>query len=179
MQQLRTFESAEKKVWEDLQRLFSHVRALTARDVASVDQGIELLKNLREQTYEEINQIQHEHMVLCAARHLASNVASKNAEWFWNPRQTGDASEPDLQFRVQGSVVASAEITTSGKPIGVIDSRMASTLEKLSKMPGSRHYFVRSAEMKTRALTKISRAGWNIAVEQLAVASIDSSTEVA
>ena len=63
----------------------------------------------------------------------------------------------------------SAEITTSEKPVGTIDSRMQKTLAKLAEMQGAKFYFVRTPQMQQRANTKITKVGWNIEVVQLAV----------
>jgi hypothetical protein len=76
---------------------------------------------------------------------------------------------PDLRAVHQGQILASAEITTSEKPVGTIDTRMRSTLEKLSRMDGEHFYFVRSNAMRIRADSKVSTAGWNINVVQVAV----------
>jgi hypothetical protein len=62
-----------------------------------------------------------------------------------------------------------AEITTSDRPVGVIDGRMRRTLEKLSRMQGSRYYFVRTEKMEQRALTKVRKASWAITVVRLAI----------
>ena len=89
--------------------------------------------------------------------------------WYWNPRQTGDHTEPDLRGIYSGAILVSAEITTSEKPVGTIDSRMKKILTKLAAMQGEKFYFVRTSEMRQRAATKITKGGWEIEVIQLTV----------
>lgn len=141
---------------------------LSGQKVVSTSDGLALLKKIRSETYEDLNQIQHEHMILIAVDWLMKDRQwPADAQWYWNPRQTGNGSEPDLRVTLKEKTILSAEITTSEKPEGAIDSRMKYTLEKLVQMEGDKHYFVRSASMATRANTKITKAGWSINVIQL------------
>ena len=168
MDRLGTFADARKKVLADVQRFLSTVQSLSAARVDVVEAGIGVLKQLREETYEDLNQIQHEFMIVCAAEWLVTKGRSPSETvWSWNPRQTGDANEPDLRGVHGGIVVASAEITTSVQPMGVIDSRMRNTLRKLSSMDGQKFYFTASKSMCQRAQTKVGKAGWQIEVIHL------------
>jgi len=88
-------------------------------------------------------------------------------KWYWNPRQTGSAKEPDLQGKVAGRIAVSAEITASERPIGSIDQRMSTTLQKLSKMEGRLIYFVSTETMEKWARTKVSEAGYQIEVRRV------------
>jgi hypothetical protein len=165
---LGTLVEAKEKVWSDAQQLIQQVKTICAASVASVEQAIALLMQLREETAEDINQIQHEHMILVAAEWLVySNRCDENTLWQWNPRQTGGADEPDLRGLNSTQVIISAEITTSLLPQGVIDSRMAKTLRKLSAMQGARYYFVRTDTMAARARTKVRKNEYQIEVVQL------------
>jgi hypothetical protein len=131
----------------------------------TLQDGLGTLREIRKAIYEDLNQVQHECLILEAANWLTANQhTSSNAVWYWNPRQTGDASEPDLSAKRRGVQLVAAEVTTSERPVGVIDRRMAQTLKKLAAMRGSRFYFVRTPEMKTRAETKVRRHGWPITV---------------
>ena len=131
-------------------------------------QGIETLTQLRQQVYEDLNQIQHEEMVLRAARFLQeSRLARETIEWFWNPRQTGAITEPDLRGELDSQIVVSAEVTTSERPVGSIDRRMAHTLHKLNDMPGRRIYFVRTDSMARRARTKVKKSAYEIEVVRI------------
>jgi len=168
MQKLGTMLNAREKVWLDAQQLIQNLKTLCAKPVADVSEAITLLMQLREETAEDINQIQHEHMILAAADWLIKEEKCKpETVWFWNPRQTGGANEPDLRGAFEEAVTVSAEITTSLLPQGKIDERMAGTLLKLSSMEGARYYFVRTEAMAVRARTKIFKAGHSIKVVRL------------
>lgn len=170
MEQLGTFQEAHQKVLADINRFLATICRLSSLPCASADVGIGILDRLRKETYEDLNQIQHEHLIVRAAEWLlAERKCPPETQWLWNPRQTGDSSEPDLRGLHSGAAVISAEITTSEKPVGTIDSRMKKTLVKLAEMQGSKFYFVRTTQMQQRANTKITKGGWAIEVVQLAV----------
>jgi hypothetical protein len=163
MERLGTFADARIKVLADVERLLSTVQRVAATPIAEVEAGIAVLKELRAETYEDLNQIQHEFMIVRAAEWLVTqNRVPSETLWSWNPRQTGLADEPDLRGEHNGAIILSAEITTSTEPKGLIDSRMRTTLEKLSNMDGERFYFTASEAMCQRARTKIRKAGWQI-----------------
>jgi hypothetical protein len=165
MERLGTFTDASAKVLADVRRCLTTIQGLSALPFETPEAGVAILQRLRSETYEDLNQIQHEHLIVRAALWLiAGNICPLTTEWFWNPRQTGDDQEPDLQGLDQGAVIVSAEITTSAKPDGVIDTRMRNTLRKLSATPGAKYYFVRTESMRNRAFTKVDRAGWTIQV---------------
>jgi hypothetical protein len=131
---------------------------------------VSILDRLRKETYEDLNQIQHEHLILRAAEWLLSEKLCPPATvWLWNPRQTGDHQEPDLRGIHNTKIVVSGEITTSESPNGVIDTRMRQTLSKLSAMAGVKYYFVRTEPMRKRARTKIAKNAWLIQVVKLSV----------
>jgi hypothetical protein len=133
-----------------------------------VAEAVALLARLREEVYEDLNQLQHEHLIIRAAVWLRdNNLVPPDTSWSWNPRQTGDHTEPDLAAEVRGARVASAEITASANPQGVIDTRMAKTLAKLNGMTGAKYYFVRTEAMRQRAQTKVTKAAWSIRVVSL------------
>ena len=82
---------------------------------------------------EDLNQIQHEELAFRAAQFLrSSEFEGRDLKWYWNPRQTGDENEPDLRATENQEIVLSAEVTTSERPIGTIDSRMRDTLKKMA-----------------------------------------------
>lgn len=163
MNQLGTFDEAKRKVLSDIKLCLTAIQKLSSRSYSTAEDGVSILDGLRKETYEDLNQIQHEHLIVCAAEWLVSErLCPDKTVWFWNPRQTGDSQEPDLRGVSGERIVVSAEITTSESPQGVIDTRMRKTLEKLSGMPGSKFYFVRTASMHRRACTKIAKANWSI-----------------
>ena len=115
--------------------------------------------------YENLNQMQHEYLILLAARYLAEQAAvPADTSWQWNPRQTGGSSEPDLQGSAGAAVLVSAEITTSRRPVGTIDKRMRTTLAKLNGFAGQRFYIVRTSAMATRASTIVKANDYAISV---------------
>lgn len=158
MEQLGTFQEAHQKVLTDVQRLLAAVNRLSSLPYNTAEAGIGILDRLRRDTYEDLNQIQHEHLIVRAAEWLlAERKCPPETMWFWNPRQTGDNTEPDLRGSHAGAIIVSAEITTSEKPVGTINSRMQKTLAKLAEMQGLKFYFVRTSKMQQRAITKIAK----------------------
>jgi hypothetical protein len=168
MQRLGTIDEAKAKVLQDSRRCMERIRSIAEIPFDTSEDAVRVLQRVRSETYEDLNQIQHEHLIVCAAEWLLIHgICKPETQWSWNPRQTGDHSEPDLAGVVRGAKVVSAEITTSERPVGVIDTRMRNTLEKLTAQPGELFYFVRSKPMESRAWTKVRKAGWNIRVVQL------------
>jgi len=148
-----------------MQEIISKVRRLSARDMKDVSDGIEQLREIRSSVYEDLNQIQHEYLLLRGLAWLLSNgFDSKIEEWEWNPRQTGSGDEPDLRGSANGKVLVSAEASTSEYPKGQVDTRIRETLEKLSQMEGEKFYFVSTVEMANRAKTKTRKGNWSITV---------------
>jgi hypothetical protein len=157
----------EDKVSADIRSTLALIREASAGpDPDSTAAGIDLLRRLRQQVYENLNQIQHEYLILQAAACIRREhlVEVEGHQWFWNPRQTGKGTEPDLSVFLGTEQVISTEVTASEDPQGAIDKRMAQTLEKLSQMAGHKFYFVRTQRMRQRAITKVGKAGWQIDV---------------
>lgn len=147
-----SIEEAREKVFSDVKCLLEDLRSLTQSEPASVDEGIARIAEIRECAYEDLNQIQHEFLILQAANWLLENErVSEQATWSWNPRQTGGSDEPDLRAELDGNIKVSCEITTSRRPVGTIAERMRSTLAKLSEFEGDKFYFVRTDQMLKRA----------------------------
>lgn len=168
MHPLGNIDEAKSKVLADAQHCMERIRRIAEIPFHTSGEAVQILQRVRSETYEDLNQIQHEHLIVCAAEwFLAQGISDPETQWYWNPRQTGDHAEPDLAGTNNGVAVISAEITTSAKPDGVIDTRMRKTLAKLSKQRGQLHYFVQTPAMAARAATKIRKAGWNIRVTQL------------
>ena len=167
MEKMGSISEAKCRLLAKIRELLSTAKRLIPAEVDSVGAGIRVLSALRGELYEDLNQIQHAALILDAAEWLDREVLKgKPAEWYWNPYQTGGSDEPDLQCRSKAGVIV-AEATASPAPKGLLDSRMASTLEKMNRMAGERYYFVRTAAMRQRAETKIAKAGWNIQVIEL------------
>lgn len=168
MERISNIEEAKAKVLEDMNAFIASVRAQSYEDATNLSQGLSLLRNIRSSVYENLNQIQHEYLILRGLIWLSENGhAPTDTQWYWNPRQTGDSSEPDLRGILNKDVVVSAEATTSEKPQGVIDTRMKKTLGRLNEMDGNKFYFIRTISMKNRANTKVKTNGWNISIVKL------------
>ncbi|MEP1576645.1 hypothetical protein [Roseibium album] len=165
MQSVSDFDIARAKVQSDLKYIFEKLGAMTAgASQLELDAGLLRLAQIRSEVYEELNQIQHEYATLCAVEWLASRYDAAGLAWHWNPRQTGDHTEPDVRATRDGIIVCSAEVTASANPKGTIDRRMHNTLAKLSQMDGSKFYFVRTETMRRRAATKIGRNNFLVEV---------------
>lgn len=164
MEKLADTAKAEAKILSDMRALVSNIRQLSAQDVSDVEYGILLLRLIRAKASEDLNQIQHECLILQGLAWLLKNGFDTGIEWEWNPRQTGTANEPDLRGSGNGTTVISAEASASELPGGKIDTRMKETLAKLSQMPGQKFYFVRTDEMAARARTKVTKAHWSVKV---------------
>jgi hypothetical protein len=101
---------ARENVMADIGALISQLRLLTSAEPRSVKDGIATLRQVRRQSYEDLNQVQHESLIVEAADWLqARHPIPLSATWYWNPRQTGDASEPDLAVYVDGQQTIAAE----------------------------------------------------------------------
>ncbi len=174
MECLEDLRAAERKVISDVEALLDDVRGIVSCSPQSAEEAVTLLSQLRETSYEDLNQIQHEYPILAAATWLVDNKqVPLSCEWYWNPRQTGGAKEPDLRGECNGHIVVSAEVTTSRRPVGTILGRMSTTLLKLEALPGDRYYFVRTEKMRTKASAIVQAQGLNIKVVALPHAVAD------
>ena len=115
MKRLPNLDVAEAQVLNDIAVFVKSVRDLTKADITSTAQGIKTLTQLRRTAYEELNQIQHEEMILRAARFLETTVFSgQPLTWFWNPRQTGD--DRGLHPVLRGEVNSVSVVRTFANP---------------------------------------------------------------
>lgn len=156
---------AKKQVLQEANEFLDSVREIVTGEPGSVQNPLSIMQRLRTRAYENLNQIQHKAMIIRAALFLEMNdLRNKDVDWYWHPKQTGGLEEPDLRGEVAGEVIISAEVTTSEKPQGIIDSKMQSTLEKLDTMPGEKFYFVQTEPMLKRANNKVRKANFPIEV---------------
>jgi hypothetical protein len=168
MEKIINIAQAKEKVLSDMNKFISTIRRSVGEDVSSLSDGLVRLRNVRSSVYENLNQIQHEYLILQGLLWLSENGFNQpEINWYWNPRQTGDAEEPDLRATVNDKIVLSAEATTSESPQGVIDSRMRDTLIKLNQMEGSKYYFIRTTAMENRARTKVAKSQLNVEVVKI------------
>jgi len=166
MERMPAFENARNKILGDVYELFGRIKpvARITTKPTNFKWCLEVLQSLRSLIAEDLNQIQHEALLLQAAEHIEGTLSFKGVEWYWNPRQTGNKEEPDLEGKIGSETVVSAEVTTAEKPVGATDKRIKYTLEKLSKMPGRKFYVVRTIDMEKRARTKADNLGLKIGV---------------
>ena len=176
MELIGELPEAERKVLLDAKALLAELSRVGSCDPQTAEKAVGVLSRLRELVYEDLNQIQHEYMILDAVRYLVDNsIVPANTLWQWNPRQTGGADEPDLEGKVGESVLVSAEVTTSRKPEGTIKDRMRNTLRKLQRdqIRGQKYYFVRTAAMERKARSIVEREGATITIVRLNHATVE------
>lgn len=139
----------------------------------SLEDKIEKLSDFRSKFYEDLNQLQHEFLIIQSLEFLKCKPEFINiSEWHWNPNAAGTAVEPDLRgLDKDKKEIISAEITTSKTPKGSIDDRMKTTLKNLDEMEGTRYYFVRTETMLKSANTKISNSSYDIKTIMLSSSS--------
>jgi hypothetical protein len=166
MTKLDSIEKAEVALVLEIKETIKKARIILADDCDGLISGKQILEKLRKATYERLNQLQHEALLLSGSKYLLGKIHATKLSIYWNPRQTGSINEPDLRIiDANGKVLCSAEATTSYEPKGYIDKRMAETLKKLSNFEGQKYYFVVSEEMKKRALSKKAKAKYQIEIE--------------
>ena len=89
MQRLTNLRSTNEQVFQKITTLLSAIRSTIAKEPDNLEDGVTMLERLRQNIYEELNQIQHEAMIIRAARFLKEgDLAGRKVEWWWNPRQT-------------------------------------------------------------------------------------------
>jgi len=166
MEEIGDIARTETTLLNELREMFSHIRLAGKVEPTNLELGLEILQNLRSLVYENMNQLQHEALILKVAKLLeAESYHSVAVRWLWNPRQTGRKDEPDLRgMDNRGQVIVSAEVTSSQNPQGAINKRMAETLAKLSTMPGDKYYVVTSEQMERRAKSKLQSLGYEITI---------------
>jgi hypothetical protein len=168
MVELGTFAEARSQVLANAQRQLQALRRALAATVESVEEGALLLGSVRRQAHEQLNQLQHEQLIVTAAEWLvAHGIGSADTVWHWTPRSRSDHAGPDLMGSAAGGARIVAEVNALEEPVGVIDAQMRRALAKLAALDGRRYYFVRTSSMKRRAVTKVLKSGWDIAVVQV------------
>ncbi len=167
MVEFPNIERAESTLISDMKRILTLLRNKAYGTIESARQGNDKLREIRKAIYENLNQLQHEYLLVSGIRWLIAQIVTGDLVWSWNPRQTGDDKEPDIRAVQNGKIIVSAEATTSQNPVGTIDQRMKNTLLKLERMPGKKYYFVTTSSMAMRAKTKVTNLGLCIHVVEL------------
>jgi hypothetical protein len=157
MERITDIDHIRVKVLADMNNFINTLRKFVGKEFSSLNDGLAVLQNVRSSVYENLNQIQHEYLILQGILWLSENGFNQpEIVWYWNPRQKGNTEEPDLRATINGKIVLSAEATTSEIPQDLIDSRMNHRLLKLNEMEGTRYYFVRTTSMESRARSKVT-----------------------
>jgi len=86
-----------KNVFKGVRQLRDRLVELMDDDIETVEDGLRFVRSVRDAIYEDLNQLLHEQLLLAAIRWLSAAGFGGKTVWSWNPRQTGDSSEPDLQ----------------------------------------------------------------------------------
>ncbi len=117
MKTLGDLSAAQNSVLEHARTLLETIRRCAANEPETVAEAIGMLAEIRVEAYEDLNQLQHEYLILCSATWLVdTQVVPSSVSWQWNPHQTGDKTEPDLAAESDQKRLVSAEITTLGRP---------------------------------------------------------------
>lgn len=162
-----TDPSIEKdRVLSGIQACLEDLQELSSRQVCDLESGIVFLADLRRAVYEEINQLQHEALLLRAIEWLSPTLPA-GVRWLWNPRQQGGSDEPDLRAMIGDEIVVSAEASAAELPQGAIDRQIRQALERLWPMNGRKYYFACTPRMERRARTKVRNRGFDIIVQLL------------
>jgi hypothetical protein len=165
MQPLKDVAVVEANLQSRVVECLNRAKMIASQCVASLQEGLHRIDELRRAVYEDLNQLQHEALLLHAARFLQQGRFPNPAiTWSWNPQQTGTGDEPDLRGADLSTILVSAEATGSARAVGKIRERMIFTLTKLNSMPGQRLYFVRTASMQQSAQQAVARLGFDIEV---------------
>jgi len=159
-------KSAETALKTDLSVWFKSIRRHLEANPSSLLAQVDLLSAMRNELYEDINQLQHRSLILAAAKFLAKKYPQIN-KWAWHPEQTSHIDFADLTGFHSHKVILNAEVTTSVSPVGTIDIRMSKTLISLNKKPGNKYYIVRTEQMERRALSKIQKQKFDIEVVRM------------
>lgn len=170
MERITDIDHIRGKVLADMNNFINTIREFVGEEVSSINDGLTVLQNLRSSVYEDLNQIQHEYLILQGILWLSENGFNQpDIFWYWNPRQTGNIEEPGRRATRNGKILLSAEATTAEIPQDLIVSRMNQTLLKLNETEGTRYYFVRTTSMENRARTKIT--GGRLLIEVIKIES--------
>lgn len=155
MKELKNISKRRNDLEEEISKTLDEITKI----ISSSKSNLSKVKEIRKEAYEDINQHQHEFLLLDIVEYIKQKHKNIDIFWKWNPHQTGGKHEPDLIGKNNDKIIFSIEATASENPIGAIDKRMKSTLSKFftENFEGTLLYFVRTATMKTRAETKLSK----------------------
>lgn len=155
MKELKNINKRRNDLEEEISKTLDKITKIVSSSMSNLCK----VKEIRKETYEDINQHQHEFLLLDIVEYLEQQHKNIDIYWEWNPHQTGGKHEPDLIGKSDDTIIFSIEATASENPIGAIDKRMKNTLSKFftENFEGTFFYFVRTATMKNRAETKLSK----------------------
>ena len=82
MERITDLNIAEAQVFQRVKELIATSRTIVAKEPANLQFGIDILKQMRKAIYEDLNQIQHEEMILRV-------LAISKSETLWNRTHYG------------------------------------------------------------------------------------------
>ncbi len=153
---------AKEELEEKLDVLFLEMNKIHISKDDTLQEKVNILNNIRLVFYENINQYQHENLLIRTAEHLQKKHEIN--KWNWHPNQTGRKDEADLEGYKGDEIIVRVEVTTSQNPIGRIDTIMRDTLDKLDNMKSTNYYVVQTDRMFQRAKSKVKNRNLNINV---------------
>jgi len=111
MRKIGDFDSERNKLLKEARKLISEVQGVVGVEkIDNLKKAVDTLWELRRVCYENLNQIQHDVMILQAAKWIEANYyREKNIEWCWNPRQTGSSRGAHKKKKTLIYVVRSQE----------------------------------------------------------------------
>jgi hypothetical protein len=158
-------EKAEKELENKIDNLLVGLIEFKVKKDDALLEKVNILNKIRLNFYENINQFQHENLLIETAKRLQSDYEIDI--WKWHPNQTSKKDEVDLMGFKNEKLVVCAEVTTSNNPDGRIDTIMRNTLEGLQKINADRFYVVTTEKMYNRAINKAKNRGLNINILKL------------
>ncbi len=153
----------KSSIQKRIKMFFDNIKNIAEYKTNDIQSNLITIYELRTKIYEELNQLQHAYLIILAAEELKKEHKEINI-WFWHPEQTSSLGYTDLTGFCNDKVILRAEVTTSAKPQGSIDTRMYNVLEKLNDYPGLKYYYVVTKEMKQRAEIKKRKHNYNVEI---------------
>lgn len=158
-----------EKFFARLQQSLVRIQEAASNGTTSLTAALKAVEHLKPLS-EHVNQAHHEALCLAALEWL--RLKHDCLVWFWQPTNTGNKDEADVEGRDnEGNVIVAAECSASIAAKGTLRDRMNSTLEKLDKLSAKhRYYFVVNEDMRSSAENRMNKYGHDIVVQRLTIA---------
>ena len=90
MEEIIDISQAKDKVLSDMNRFIKGIRESAGEDISSLSHGLVTLRSIRSSVYENLNQIQHEYLILQGLLWFSENGFDQpTIRWYWNPGRQG------------------------------------------------------------------------------------------